>query len=315
MKRYYSHGKLLLTGEYAVLDGALALGLPTHFGQSLEVQESGEKGIQWTSFDIHGNPWFECNYKVTPAPPGSDRMAIMHFAWLTPPSGTYKEIAESLMQLLAHACVLNPDFVQQLEGIEVKTYLEFERSWGLGSSSTLIHNIAQWAGVDPYELLEKTMGGSGYDIACAAAEGPILYQLVNGNPTITRVDFDPSFKDEICFVYLGQKQKSHEAIEHYRKLESDKSPLIDMLSALTKEFLNCTALKDFELLLEQHEKILSEILQLPRVQEQFPDYPGALKSLGAWGGDFILATRSENAKEYFKKKGLTPVIPFSEMIL
>ena len=34
---FYGHGKLLLTGEYAVLDGAKALSIPTRFGQSLEV--------------------------------------------------------------------------------------------------------------------------------------------------------------------------------------------------------------------------------------------------------------------------------------
>ncbi|MEQ3661167.1 MAG: GHMP kinase, partial [Flavobacterium sp.] len=37
---YYSNGKLLLTGEYVVLDGAKALAVPTKFGQSLSI-ESG----------------------------------------------------------------------------------------------------------------------------------------------------------------------------------------------------------------------------------------------------------------------------------
>ena len=30
---FYSNGKLLITGEYVVLDGAKALALPTKFGQ------------------------------------------------------------------------------------------------------------------------------------------------------------------------------------------------------------------------------------------------------------------------------------------
>ena len=29
MEKFYSHGKLLITGEYAVLDGAKAIALPT----------------------------------------------------------------------------------------------------------------------------------------------------------------------------------------------------------------------------------------------------------------------------------------------
>ena len=32
--------------------------------------------------------------------------------------------------------------------------------------------------MNPYILLFDTFGGSGYDIACAEAEGPVLYQLL-----------------------------------------------------------------------------------------------------------------------------------------
>ena len=38
-KTYYSNGKLLLTGEYVVLDGAEALAVPTRFGQNLTVKQ------------------------------------------------------------------------------------------------------------------------------------------------------------------------------------------------------------------------------------------------------------------------------------
>ena len=38
MDAFYSHGKLLLTGEYLVLDGALALAVPCKLGQSLTVR-------------------------------------------------------------------------------------------------------------------------------------------------------------------------------------------------------------------------------------------------------------------------------------
>ena len=34
-KTFYSNGKLLITGEYVVLDGAKALALPTKYGQNL----------------------------------------------------------------------------------------------------------------------------------------------------------------------------------------------------------------------------------------------------------------------------------------
>jgi hypothetical protein len=37
--------------------------------------------------------------------------------------------------------------------------------------------------------------------------------------------------------------------------------------------------------------------------------------LGAWGGDFILATSKENPTDYFKSKGFETVIPFDQMVL
>ena len=37
-KTFYSNGKLLITGEYLVLDGAKALALPTKYGQYLTVE-------------------------------------------------------------------------------------------------------------------------------------------------------------------------------------------------------------------------------------------------------------------------------------
>jgi len=37
---FYGNGKLLLSAEYFVLDGAVALALPTKLGQSLHVQEN-----------------------------------------------------------------------------------------------------------------------------------------------------------------------------------------------------------------------------------------------------------------------------------
>ena len=84
--------------------------------------------------------------------------------------------AMRLCQILQAVKQLNP---KAFEGNDIKftTRLDFDPNWGLGSSSTLIANLAQWANVNPYELLKLTFGGSGYDLACATAEGPIYYQL------------------------------------------------------------------------------------------------------------------------------------------
>ena len=56
---FYSNGKLLITGEYVVLDGAKALALPTKFGQSLVVKSGQNHQIKWTSFDSDKSIWFE----------------------------------------------------------------------------------------------------------------------------------------------------------------------------------------------------------------------------------------------------------------
>ncbi|HNL07104.1 MAG TPA: hypothetical protein PKH93_05975, partial [Chitinophagales bacterium] len=69
-------------------------------------------------------------------------------------------------------------------------------------------------------------------------------------------------------------------------------------------------LSSFEQYLLEHEKMVSRYLQMPRQQDQlFDDYPhGIIKSLGAWGGDFVLATSSADSfstMHYFQQKGFT----------
>ena len=55
MQEFYSHGKLLISAEYAVLDGAKALALPTKLGQRLQVTKTNTEYILWKSFDYQNN--------------------------------------------------------------------------------------------------------------------------------------------------------------------------------------------------------------------------------------------------------------------
>ncbi len=64
MQKFHSHGKLLITGEYVVLDGATALALPTRYGQTLEIKEIQEPVIKWKSIDHQGNTWFEEEFEI-----------------------------------------------------------------------------------------------------------------------------------------------------------------------------------------------------------------------------------------------------------
>ncbi len=300
-KEFYSNGKLLLSGEYAILDGALGLAIPTKLGQSLRVADSDSGILQWTSFDEQGEIWFqaEIELKSFGVKTTSDR-----------------KTAQTLVELLLEARQQNPDFLSKNSGVEVKTCLGFPRSWGLGTSSTLINNIAQWANVNAYQLLWNAFGGSGYDIACAQHNSPITYQIQNGHPKVKEVVFDPPFKESLYFVHLNQKQSSKEAIAAYRKQEFDKKGLIHDISSLTEKMIPTASLDEFQSLMELLETTLSNVLQIPTVKSQlFPDYTGAIKSLGAWGGDFVLAAGNEQTLDYFNNKGYQTVIPFSQMAL
>jgi mevalonate kinase len=199
--------------------------------------------------------------------------------------------------------------------------LTFSRDWGLGSSSTLINNIASWAKVDAYQLLWNAFSGSGYDIACAQNDTPIFYQLENKKPIVEQVVFDPSFKEELFFVHLNKKQNSREGIQRYKEYKLNRSfdsvqDDIKEISMLSDEFVKASSSKDLEKLMNEHEAIVSLIIGLnPIKKELFPDYFGAVKSLGAWGGDFVLVTGNEETPNYFKQKGFETVLSYKEMIL
>ncbi len=323
---YYSNGKLLLTGEYAVLDGALSLAVPTKYGQSLSVKEIDSSQLQWKSWDEQGKVWFEGTFDLlqperTPKEQGS---FFPYFDYITAPINDHdqhrsqegKALAETLSKILREAQKLNPNFLRDGGGYTVDTKLTFPRDWGLGSSSTLINNIAQWAEVDAYRLLWNAFSGSGYDIACAQNDHPILYNLKDRKPTVTKVDFNPPFRDKLYFIHLNKKQNSREGIAAYRKKDFDKAQLIERLSKITRETVSCKSLSEFASLMTEHEMLLSQILQIPTVKESlFPDFKGAIKSLGAWGGDFVLATGDDETSLYFKKLGYGTVVPYDEMVL
>ncbi|GBF22351.1 MULTISPECIES: GYDIA family GHMP kinase [Arenibacter] len=304
-KQYYSNGKLLITGEYLVLDGAQSLAVPTLYGQSLSVKETQDKLLTWKSLDDKGKPWFESDYELEDFDPVTKNTV----------SEEALAISVTLKKILLEARKLNPSFLSTSQGYEITTALNFPREWGLGSSSTLINNIAQWAQIDAYVLLWNAFSGSGYDIACAQNNSPIIYQLKNSRPIVHSASFNPTFKSDLFFVYLNQKQNSRDGIAQYRNNEFNAFSAISQINSITQRILTCTRLSQFDKLIKKHESILSEILGTPTVKERlFPDFKGAIKSLGAWGGDFILATGNKTTPDYFKEKGYATVIPYSKMV-
>ncbi len=74
--------------------------------------------------------------------------------------------------------------------------------------------------------------------------------------------------------------------------------------------------KEFAKLMEQHEIIMSDVLETKTVKEKlFPDFKGVVKSLGAWGGDFVMVISKENPTNYFINKGYPTVFSYEEMVL
>lgn len=294
----------MLTGEYAVLDGAKALGLPTKFGQKLIVKRTTSSDLIWESLDMKGKPWFEST------------ISLFDFSAV---STNNQEVSDYLQKVLKNAVRLNSEFLSQWNGFKIETQLEFPSDWGLGSSSTLIYLISEWAEVNPLMLYFKVEDGSGYDVACAFADGPVEYINTTDEVSYTEVDFNPKYKDNLYFIHLGKKQDSKQGIKEYLKAVKNKSNLVKSITKITEDIRSAGSLNEFNDLIEKHEDIIASHTGFIKVKDHlFSDYVGSVKSLGAWGGDFILATSDkgeEHVKSYFNSKGLTTVLPFKDIIL
>jgi hypothetical protein len=304
MEHYFSRGKLLISGEYAVLDGALAWAVPTKLGQSMAISEEAMPGeLEWISLDNEENIWFQGRFSV-----GQDFKIISYEGDIS--------VAERLQSLFNGVRKQNEDFFPG--GKSVATHLHFPSNWGLGSSSTLLHLISQWTHVDPYKLLENTFGGSGYDIAAGSSRGGFTYRLANGEREINEISWAPDFMNHLYFVFLGEKQDSRAGIRAWRERNSENVLPVKLISGLTRSFISCQTLTDFQSLIQEHENIISIELNLEPIKEKrFPDFEGAVKSLGAWGGDFVLVASSESEeyiRNYFSSKNLNTVIAWKEMI-
>lgn len=302
-KTFYSNGKLLITGEYLVLDGAKAFALPTKQGQNLIIEKGKNNEIFWKSYDADGSIWFEDTLSFSDISNGI--------------TDENESVKTTLTTILHEAFKLNPDFILNSDGYIITTELGFPKSWGLGTSSTLINNIAQWLQIDAFILLKNSFGGSGYDIACAQNDTPILYYLEHGNPIVEKIPFNPEFTQNLYFVYLNKKQSSKTAIAAYNiNKKNNLAKTIALNDNITSEVLNATSLQSFAAALQRHEIQMSNILETHTIKEAvFPDFNGVIKSLGAWGGDFVMAISENNPSAYFASKGYDTIVAYNDMIL
>lgn len=299
VNEFFGRGKLLLSGEYLVLDGAQALALGLNTGQKLSVEDTPENFLQWESLEKDGSVWFSGRFDAA----GNILDA------------TDAKVAGILSSLLKVCTEYNPGFSPV--GKKAVIRAGFDRSWGLGSSSTLIYTLGSWAGVDPFVLVREVLPGSGYDVACAGIErgNAIVYALKEGVPSWEETEYRPPFADALFFVYSGVKQDTRKAVERYRAVAADvRRKTAEQAARITREMLSCVELARFEELIVRHEAMVGDLLDIQPVGERlFSDYrDGVVKSLGAWGGDFFLAT-GKDAPEYLRHKGFDVVLPFNSI--
>lgn len=303
--KFHANGKLLISGEYAVLDGAYAWAIPTKYGQSLEVKSeeirSSDSMLNWCALSHDGEIWLSAKFKLK-------TLEIV--------DASDQKMAEELKLILQTVGDLQPNiFDFNHQDINCQTKLEFPKDWGLGSSSTLIQVLANWCKIDAFALNRLTFQTSGYDIACASNYTPILYRNLPNEREIIKIDFLPKFSENLYFIHLNQKQHTKSNVsKNYKSLPRDKA-WIESVSQVSKMMVDSENQTEFSELMNEHENLISSKLNLPKVKDlYFSDFDGSIKSLGAWGGDFIMATGNGDIPAYFHSKGFPTIFTLNEIL-
>lgn len=267
------------------------------------VKNSRGSDLIWECKDKEGATWFKSHISLY------DFSAI---------NTTDQDVSDKLKKILKNAVRLNSEFLSKWNGFKVETQLEFPLNWGLGSSATLFSLISSWADINPLMLYFKVDNGSGCDVACADAGQPIIYFANDDEISYTPIEYKPSFSKKLYFVHLNQKQDSSLGIKTYLKAVKDRKTLVKTISGITDQMSEAKDLKTFSGLMDKHEDVIAHHTGFEKVKDQhFSDFWGSVKSLGAWGGDFVLATSNkskEETKAYFDGKGYSTVLSYDEMI-
>lgn len=299
---FQSPGKLLITGEYAVLFGAVSLVVPVRYTQQLTVLPGAENQLYWTT-SYNDTTLLSATFRL------SDFQAV---------SCSDSRQAAFLTKLLQNVRRLKPSFLSD-GGFRARSVMGAHPLWGFGSSAQLTVNVARWAGVDPLELSFLVSNGSGADVACSMVGHPIHYSILQKQPDFLKVPFNPPFADKLLLVYTNRKQDSSSSVRNFLLRHHIMDSVLNHFTEITREVSTTTSLSTFADLLAEHEKLLKSVLKQPTVQETlFEGFPGVVKSLGAWGGDFVLAVPDmnlEEATEWFLNRGYNTVLSFQETIL
>src|SRR5690554_5644144 len=195
---FSASGKLLLFGEYLVLRGALCLAIPLRFGQKMSVSQQEAEGIHWIA-RAEETIWFSATFS-------KDLNVIQ---------SSNSDKAEAIRDLLIFLKTKNTAILDS--GLNIETQTNFPIEWGFGTSSTLVSLLSKWSEIDPYIILKNSFGGSGYDVACANADHPILYKTAGG--VIESVELAKAVTSQTLFIFSGKKQATTPEVERFNTLE------------------------------------------------------------------------------------------------
>ena len=289
----------MLCGEYAVTIGVEALALPVTQGQWMHVWEfdspGGQDRIIWEAKDSAGATWLNESFAL----PLGDLVV-----------GDLDE-RKMIHQLLA----MSPESKWKTgKSYRIETQLEFDRSSGLGSSSTMVSNFARFANLDAQMVQQQMLGGSGYDVAVAEVGKGLVFWKEDDQSHWGPWSLSPSLTQQWKVVFLGEKQNSRSSLggvkERLQEIQNDDFMLhqLQQVAGAVKMAQQVTML---EAGLEMWQALLSMSLGLETPYQHFGVQPvkgGLCKWLGAWGGDMLLVnqTFAETHAELLAKFKSTP---------
>jgi mevalonate kinase len=294
MAEYYSNGKLILMGEYAVMHGADAVCLPLKTGQKLISHASSDGLIHWK--------WIYKNNILSSFSLDADSLKAVH---------TEKGDSSWCIELLQLIRQTSPGFLKEGGTLEFVNF--FPAEWGLGSSSTTIASLCRMAGIDPFEVNFRLMGGSGADIAAATAKRWFLFRKQQ-QAQVWELPFEYSFSENTYFIYSGKKQATASHINS--KNLNSKDPVWQAINPHIYQYIMASSLPEIMQVIHDHEIIISGAINMSPIGKAFSDFQGKLKSLGAWGGDFFMAISPKNEKyitNYFQGKGYNTIFSWDKM--
>lgn len=301
----------MLCGEYAVTIGVEALALPVSLGQWMYVWEFDSPGggdrLIWEAKEKDGSTWLNESFALPLETMEAETEKSSE-------RDRSREVLHSMLSMVAEG------FWKTGKSYRIETQLEFDRSSGLGSSSTMVANFARFAGLDAQKVQQKVLGGSGYDVAVAELGKGLVFwknaEVANWDAWKLSADLTSKWK----IIFLGKKQNSRNALADVKgklmEIEKDDF-LMHQLQQVCAAVKMANQVPMLEAGLEMWQAILAMSLGLETPYQHFKFQPtkgGLCKWLGAWGGDMLLINDvfEESEREALKKY---KIVDWNQLVL